>query len=323
MVGRTRGVALVLSVALMAVGAGAPSAIAKKKKRGPIAATALASVPLSPGAQQTATANCPAKTHITGGGWAVTPIYNANGTTSLVNDTGTRINHLQSSPASALSWTAGAAAFNLPSNPGTFTSVARCENNSLGRTALGVSGTTTVPVGQESTTDLNCSPGTHVLTGGFSFTPAGDLASPGAFRAIVVESRRLNATTWRIHLINPVGAPSPVTLVVNVVCEATRKGVGVSETSAVAAIPNDERATATATCTGKKHTIGGGFLITPHVGPAVGIDQMQPVGAKAWQVGLYEYPAFNLPAGSTLTAFNYCKNNALPKKKRKKKQRKK
>jgi hypothetical protein len=58
-------------------------------------------------------------------------------------------------------------------------------------------------------------------------------------------------------------------------------------------------------------------VTSPLVGPAVGIDQMQPVGAKAWQVGLYEYPAINLPAGSSLAAYSYCKKNAPPAKKKK------
>ncbi len=88
-----------------------------------------------------------------------------------------------------------------------------------------------------------------------------------------------------------------------------------SEVSATAPIANDERTTATATCTGKTHTVGGGFAVAPLVGPAVGIDQMQPVGTKSWQVGLYEYPGFNLPAGSSLAAYSYCKKNEPPKKK--------
>lgn len=314
--GRLGGPAVAAFMALLLGAAGiAPVAVAKKgkKKNRPPAVTATASVPLSPGSQQSATAGCPAKTHITGGGWSVSPIYNPNGTTSLANDTGTRITHLQSSPAGIGSWTASAAAFTLPANPGTFTSIAQCENKAYSKTVTGVSGTSTIPVGQEATVDLNCSPGTHVVSGGFSFTPAGNLAAPGSFRPIVVESRRADVTTWRIHIINPVGSPSAATLSGNVLCELNRKGVGVTEATASAPIVDENRTTVTAGCTGKTHTIGGGFLVSPYVGPAVGIDQMQPVGAKAWQVGLYEYPAFSLPPGSTIAAYSYCRKNALPK----------
>jgi hypothetical protein len=164
-----------------------------------------------------------------------------------------------------------------------------------------------------------CPPKTHVLTGGFSFSPAGDLANPGGFRAIVGESRRLSANTWRIHIVNPVGAPSPVTIATTYLCELNQKGVAVTEASAVATIADNNRTSVTATCTGKTHTVGGGFVTSPQVGPAIGIDQMQPVGSKGWQVGLYEYPGFNLPAGSTITGYTYCKKNSPPKAKSKKK----
>jgi hypothetical protein len=84
----------------------------------------------------------------------------------------------------------------------------------------------------------------------------------------------------------------------------------------VAPIADNGRTSANATCAGKTHSVGGGFLISPtQVGtvPAVGVDQMQPVGAKAWQVGLFEYPSFAPPAGSSVAAYSYCKKNALPK----------
>jgi hypothetical protein len=301
---------------LLALGVASPAVAKKKKKKSQPAVTATAATPISPGSQTSATANCPSRTHVTGGGWALSDPYSANGTVPLTDDSGTRITHLQSQPAALTSWTAGAAALNLPANGGTFTAMARCESNSLGRTLFGVSGTTTVPVSQESTDVVHCPGGTHVLNGGFSFSPPGGLA-PNDFRSIVVESRRTAADTWEVDLVNPLGSTAEVTLAVNVLCELSQKGTTVSEASSVVPITDDSRASATATCTGKTHTVGGGFLISPKVGPAIGIDQMQPVGAKAWQVGLYEYPTFTLPAGSSLAAYSYCKKNALPVKKKK------
>ena len=317
--GRRRSAAIFLSLALVLSLALAPVADAKKKKPKAKAVTNVSSIGISPGSPASATPNCPSKTQVTGGGWSITSPFNPNGTDSLVNDTGTRITHLNSRPNGLASWSSGAAAFNQPPNASTFSAVVRCESKSLGRVIQAASGSTTVPVGQGSTTDMVCPPKTHVLTGGFSFTPAGDLASPNSFRAQVTESRRLSANTWRIHIINPIGAPSPVTLATTYLCELNQKGVSVSEASAVATIAANERTSVTPTCTGKTHTIGGGFVASPPVGPAIGIDQMQPIGSKSWQVGLYEYPNFNLPAGSTITGYSYCKKNSLPKKKKKKK----
>jgi hypothetical protein len=294
-----------------------PGAIASKKgkkKRAP-ARTVSASAPLSPGGLQTATANCPGGTHVSGGGWSVSPPFTPNGLDTAPGGTGTRITHLQSQSSGNVSWTAGAAAFATPAVAGTFTSIARCESNSLGKTVGGVFGTTTVPVSQGTTVNLNCSPGTHVVTGGFSLSPAGNLAVFDAFRPVVVASRRFDVDTWQVHVVNPTGSPSVATLFSNVVCERNARGVSVTEALSVVPVINNARTSATATCTGKTHVVGGGFLLSPLTGPAVGIDQMQPVGGKAWQVGLYEYPNFALPAGSSLAAYSYCKKDSLPRKK--------
>jgi hypothetical protein len=313
--GRRIGLIAVAALAGMLAFGVTPAAVAKKKKKKPRpAVTAVASTPLSPGSQTSATANCPSRTHITGGGWSLSDPYSANGSNALANGTGTRITHLQSQPSGLVGWSSGAAALALPPTAGTFTSIARCESKSLGRTLFGVSGTTTVPVGQESTAVLHCPPRTHVLNGGFSFAPPGSPA-PDMFRALVVESRRATIDTWEVDLVNPAGAADQVTLSLNVLCELNQKGVNVTEASAVAPITDNGRTSATATCTGKTHTIGGGFLASPTVGPAIGVDQMQPVGAKSWQVGLYEYPGFALPAGSSLATYAYCKKNAVPQKK--------
>jgi hypothetical protein len=313
--GGQRGTLLLGIAALAALLALVPAAGAAKKKRKRVqpAVSVTAPTPISPGSEAAATATCPSKTHVTGGGWSLSNPYTANGSTTLTDDTGTRINHLQSQPASLTSWTAGAAALGVPANGGTFSSIARCETNKLGRTTFGVSGSTTVPIGQESTNVVHCSPGTHVLNGGFSFSPSGSPA-PAGFRALVVESRRSAVDTWQVDLVNPAGAPAAVTLTLNILCEVNRKGLGVSETSSIVPIVNDSRATAIPTCSGKTHATGGGFVISPMVGPAVGIDQMLPVGTKSWQIGLYEYPGFNLPAGSSLAGYAYCKKNAPPRK---------
>jgi hypothetical protein len=313
----TGGVGLI-ALALLAVllsGLLATPAVAKKKKQRPPATTVSAAVPLAPSSPASTTANCPGKTHVTGGGWSIASPYSANGTDAPADDTGTRITHLQSQPSALSSWTSGVAALAIPPSGTTFTTYARCESNTYGRTLFGVSGTSTVPIGQETTSILHCPNGTHVLTGGFSFTPPGDLSGDLASkRAMVVESRRIAPDSWEIDLVNPTGAPAEATISLNVLCELNKKGSTVTEASSVVPIGDNGRTAATASCTGKTHAVAGGFLISPTVGPAIGIDQMQPAGNKAWQVALFEYPTFALPAGSSLAAYSYCKKNALPKK---------
>jgi hypothetical protein len=306
-------------VALVALAGLTPTvAGAKKKKQRPPAVTTTASAPLPPGTQQTATATCTKKTHITGGGLSVSPPYSANGTNVLTDDTGTRSTHLQSQSVGSQSWTASAAAFTSPPTAGTLTAIARCENATLGKLAGTVSGSSTIPVDQGTTVDLHCPAGSHVLTGGFAGSPPGDLAAPAGQRLIIVESRRIDTTTWEVRAVNPLGAPGTATLATSVVCEKNSK-LGVTEASGVAPIVDNGRASATGTCAGKKqHVVGGGFLVSPFTSPspAVGIDQTQPVGNKSWQVGLYEYPTFLLPPGSFLTAYAYCKKDTAPKKKK-------
>ena len=312
-IGALGPIVLILLGALL-FGLIATSAVAKKKKRAP-AVTRSAAVPLAPGSPASTTASCPGKTHLTGGGWSIANPYSANGTDAPGDDTGTRITHLQSQPSTLSSWTAGAAALASPASGTTFTTYARCESNAYGRTLLGVSAAGIVlRVGDERKVGIDCAPGTHVLTGGFSFGPPGDLASPTGTRATVKESRRTAPGTWEIDLVNPTTAPIEVTLSINVLCELNRKGGGVSEAAQTVPIVDTGRTTATATCTGKTHSVAGGFLVSPTVGPIIGIDQVQPAGNKSWQVGLFEHPSSNLPAGSTLTAYSYCKKDALPKK---------
>lgn len=294
--------------AMLALSVLAPAALAKKK--GP-AVTTNSSVAIAPGTQQIATANCAKQTHISGGGWSVAPTYSANGQNAANAGTGTRVNHLQSQSSGAKSWISSGAAFTAPAQAGTLTGIARCENNSLGKLAGTISGSSTIPISQSTTVDARCPAGTHVLNGGFAASPAGNLANPAQPRLLVTESRRTDTQTWQVQVVNPSGSGSVATLVTSALCERNAKGVSVSEVAAPAPIADNGRTAATASCTGKKHTVGGGFQVSPvtNTAPAVGIDQMQPSGQKAWLVGSYEYPGFVLPAGSFLTAYSYCKKN--------------
>jgi hypothetical protein len=299
-----------LLAGLLSVCVAAPMAEAKKKKPRP-AVTRKAAVPLPPGTQQAATASCAKRTHVSGGGFSVAPVYSANGTDAPGDDTGSRSDQLQSQSTGNRAWTAGAAAFTTPPVAGTLSVIARCERNALGKLAVTLSGSSTIPDSQGTTTTLNCPAGTHVLTGGFAGSPPGNLADPGGQRLIIEESRRVSNSTWEVRAVNPLGAPSIATLFTNVVCERNGKR-GVLENSAVVPIVDNGRTSSTVPCAGKKqHVVGGGFLVSPFTSPspAVGVDQHQPVGQRSWQIGLYEYPTFALPTGSLLTTYAYCKRN--------------
>jgi hypothetical protein len=298
---------------LLALGALTPVSEAKPRKgrmKSP-AVSRTATVALPPGSQQSATATCAKGTHISGGGFSVSPAYSAGGTDSFTDDTGTRSVHLQSQSAGNRRWTAGAAAFSSPTVAGSLSAIARCERNDLGRLAVTLSGSSTIPVGQGNTTTLTCPAGTHVLTGGFAGSPPGNLADPAGKRLIITESRRVSNSTWEIRAINPLGAPSVATLFTNAVCERNGKR-GVFENSALTPITDNGRTSLTAPCPSKKHhVVSGGFLVSPFASPipGVGIDQHQPAGRRAWQVGLHEFPTFPLPTGSLLTTYAYCKRS--------------
>jgi hypothetical protein len=93
-------------------------------------------------------------------------------------------------------------------------------------------------------------------------------------------------------------------------CERNAKGTAVSEVSTFSPLSNDARAVADPACTGRTHVISGGFNITPNgvgVIPVTSIDEFQPIGDKTWHLGLHEAVGFNLPLGSALQTFAYCK----------------
>lgn len=274
----------------------------------PDAKTTSASVALAPGAVQAATAQCPKKMHVSGGGFAVSPLFSQNGTSARSDDTGTQSSDLISTFTGRRAWTATGAAFTTPPVVGTFQAIARCEKNSLGRLTSIESGSTAIAPGTSSTVGVTCPVSSHVASGGYSAGPTGNLTDPTAFRLLVVESRRSDRRRWEFVAVNPAGAASAGTLSVAALCESdlARPAVEISRSSVIA---DNARTAATAACSGKKHVVAGGFLISPFVGPAASIDQSLPLAKKTWLVGLYEAPGFSLPAGSTLTTYAYCKKD--------------
>ncbi len=310
---------MVLSLAALAAFGGLTSTLAeaKKKRAKAPASTRSASASLVSGGTATATAACVGKTHASGGGFAVSPNF-------APPSTGLRSWTTASNPAGNKSWTASGSAFTNPAASGSFTTFARCETNTLGKIALRASSSATLSPGQFQTLTFNCPPGTHVITGGYAGDGPTALNSGNGWHLDILQSRRTAKGQWTISAFNRGSTPpatAPATLTGFVVCERDAKGLRVSEVTASAPLVEGARATAEPSCPRKQHVVSGGFLISPlpaGVGasvPIVTLDEHQPVGNRAWHIGLHPWVFSSLPPGESLQATAYCKKDpAAPKK---------
>jgi hypothetical protein len=288
----------------------------KKKKKKGTATTQSAQVPFASGTAPFATANCTANTHATGGGFSVAPSFTPPAT-------GLRSVDVSSNPLGTAGWSANVAAFSTPAATGSLTAFARCESNTFGQLAATGSSSVTLAPGVGQNLVFNCAPGTHVITGGFAGTPPGNFNNINTwYRTIVLQNRRTGPGQWTVTGYNNPDAGASATLTGYAVCEKDAKGRTISEASAVTPLTENARGVADATCVGKTHVVSGGFVVNP-VGPgtvpAVGVDEMQPVGNKGWHVGLHDFIDATLPPGSSLTGYAYCAPDTIAKKKKKKK----
>jgi hypothetical protein len=277
----------------------------KKKKKGKPAVTRSSSVALPPSSNATAAATCPKGTHMTGGGFQVTPAFNP------VGDSGTRALTVTSHPSGARSWAASGGAYSTPPTPGAFAAQVRCEKNSRGRLAITLFGSHQVTQGTGGDSVLTCPPGTHVISGGYAGAGLASFNfSSTSHRIIVLQSRRTSPTQWTITAYNNVQSPGPAALTVYATCEFNGKGQAVSEASSFVQVADNARTSAQAACGRKAHVVSGGFLVSPATFPGnpplISIDDSVPVGKRAWRIGLWEYPV-PLPVGSSLLATAYCK----------------
>jgi hypothetical protein len=297
-VGRTGlGAAAAMGVAVLAL---APAAMAK----GSIA-TASETAPLSSSHTVTSTAKCPGGMHLSGGGFSVSPDYNPAG--SL----GTKTMVQVSRPTGKKRWVATAGALQVPISAGSFTSYARCERDSLGRLS------TDAPDNQSSVAPLsgtklifNCGHDSHVLFGGYSTDLPFTTANLGSSQLIVVQSQRTGTRQWTISAYNA-SPTTPTNISGYADCELNRGSAKLTSRSVTVPITNDARTAAQPSCPKHGHAVSGGFLIAPLpvTGvdvPSAEVDVSKPSG-KGWLAGIYENPGFNLPAGSTLSVYAYCK----------------
>jgi len=306
--GRRRRAAAVLSLAALAsLAAMAPAVDAKKKKKkGSPAVTRSSAVPFTQASDATVTTACPKGTHVTGGGFVVSPNFDPNSTTGL------RSMNSTSHPSGNKSWTSGGSAYATPPASGSFTGFARCEKDSVGKLAVTANSTATISPGAGQNMAFNCPPGTHAISGGYSGPSLGAFTfAIASARIVVLGSRRTGAGQWTISAYNNSSSPASATLTGYATCELNGKGQSVSEASAFAPVVDNGRTVADATCSKKKHVVSGGFLVSPATFPGsvpfIGVDENQPTGKRGWHVGLHEFPPFALPPGSSLQATAYCK----------------
>ena len=298
------------------LGAAAKKKKKKKKKKGSPATTQSSQAPFSSSQIIALTAFCPARSHISGGGFAVSPSFTPP-------SAGLRSVTSTNQPASATSWNAGGASFSTPIASGSFTAFARCERDRAAKLHSILRDSAILSPGNSQTFTFNCPPGNHVVSGGYAGAGLGAFTySPANLRIILLQSRRTGPGQWVVQALNSSNSPVASTVTGFALCEQDARGRTISEVSSFTALIDDARASGDPTCTGKTHVVSGGFVISPNgIGaiPATAIDEFQPIGAKTWHVGLHELVQVNLPPGSSLQSYAYCAPDSVAKKRKKKK----
>jgi hypothetical protein len=311
-------IGLVVVAALAGVLAFALASPAMAKKGKAPASTRSASVLLASGGPATggAAATCTGKTHVTGGGFAVSPSFAPPGT-------GLRSWTTTSNPAGVKTWNASGTVFTSPNASGTFTTFARCENNTLGRIALTASSSAPLAPGEFRTLDFQCPPNTHAISGGYAGDGPTDTTNANGWRLDILQSQRTATRDWSVSVFDRSTSPpatAGATVTGFVVCELDQKGLRVGQATVSAPLVQNARAAADPTCPKKQHAISGGFVISPLPGgagsavPVVSLDENQPSGNRSWHVGLHPWLTSSLPPGESLQATTYCKRDSVPKK---------
>jgi hypothetical protein len=318
---RVGAIAIAALVGLLALGVASPAVAKKKKKKSQPVVSATASAPFNAASGQTLAATCGKGTHISGGGFAVSPNYVPG---SGLTGTGLRSGTGTSTPDGAKTWKVASSSWANPAASGTLTAIARCESDSLGKLFATLSSSLSLSPGEGTPLVLNCPNGTHVIAGGYAGDAAGAPAyTAPSFRLIMLQSQRTGPGQWSFTVANNQFSPAAATVTVYAVCEKNAKGVSVSEVGTTVPVAEDQRASADASCTGKTHAISGGFVLSPIPTtsgsiPVTELDEFEPTSKKTWHLGLFEAQGFGVPAGSTVRDIAYCKKDAVSKKKKKK-----
>ena len=246
---------------------------------------------------------CSNKNHATGGGLAVSTGFDP--ATNAGTETYPQTNH----PPGKAKWRAGASSPN-GEPAANVTTYLRCEKNSFGKIVDRVTRSLTLASGVAVTSSVVCPPGAQVLGGGYSVSPAFDAGAAGntTSEMRILQSRRTSAASWTVSAINPRQPTSQLT--VSALCE--KNGKQVKTKTKFSPLAERSRETVTAKCPDNQHVVAGGFAVTPLISnvriPVV--DTSAPSGSRSWIVGVYGEA--NIPSGSGITGYAYCKSNKPP-----------
>jgi hypothetical protein len=246
---------------------------------------------------------CPDNKHATGGGLAVNTGFNP------ATSTGTETYPQTNYPPGKAKWRSGASSPN-GEPAANVTSYLRCEKNSFGKIVKRTSRSVTLASGVAAAVSVACPQNSQVLGGGYSVSPTFDAGAAGnaTSEMRIVQSRRTSSATWTVTAINPRQPTSQLT--VSSLCE--KKGKQVKTKTDFSPLAAGSRETVTAKCSDNQHVVAGGFAVTPLVSnvriPVV--DTSAPSGNRSWNVGVYGEN--NIPSGSGITAYAYCKSNKPP-----------
>lgn len=267
--------------------------------------SAVDSSVLVPGHTALASAACPGPSHLTGGGFTIDPPSAPGGNVT----THTTSFHPNDDGSFSVLSADGSGGVNS-----TLTAAARCESSRDGRLATIYQGCCTgIDPGHTQPIQLNCDPGTHVVSAGPKSTIGGKM--------VIVESRRLTNATWEITGRVPSASTTSSDIGGWAVCERNGNRPIVEVSGAVTPYAENGRTDGSASCGSRTHVVGGGFLFLPMPPgniPVPYVDRSFPVGNTAWSVAAYDLGVFADPPGSTMTTYAYCRSNK-PKKKKKKK----
>jgi hypothetical protein len=272
--------------------------------------------------KQSATANCPARTHASGGGYTVSPLHDPSA--------GALGSYTQRSIFTGRrGWSVTTAAFSPGADTSSLVAVARCERKVDSKIAVRFAATRTVTPDTDGsdgyqataiTLNLTCPPQTRASAGGYD-TDSTFANNPSGVTMLVIQNRRTARKVWTITAFL-IGGPTaePQDITVMGLCEASSRR-RITTASRTVTYPEDARATATATCPKGRHLVSGGFLVSPLPAPGGGlsvpfIDHIAPVGNRGWRVDAYDSPLFGRPAGAALTTHAYCRRNKLPRRRR-------
>ncbi len=291
-----------LAAALLGVFATSAGLVAASGKNSKGATTSTVA-PLATGGTAASGVKCADNNHATGGGFAIATGFDP------ATKAGTQTYPQTNYPPGKLKWRAGVSS-QAGEPAATLTTSVRCEKNSFGKIVSRASRSTILASGIAKTVSATCPSGAQALGGGYSVSPPFNATAKSKTTSTVgiLQSRRSSVSRWTVSATNP---SQPTTqLTVFALCE--KHGRDVKVKSAFVPLSSKSRQTATARCANEQHVVAGGFAVVPlfsNVGIPV-IDTSAPTDNRSWQIGVYG-PA-NIPTGSGVTAFAYCKSNKKP-----------